>query len=198
MGISVEAAHRDHIGSLKSRIRARALPTETAPAPGQEQQSRIPRRGAFRDVAIAALIGLVALVVYNANLRSIPAADTYAARYLPFSILRDHKVVLDSIVREVAQGRKPPEAPGQVETAAWMLKGPGGRLVSLYPVAVPVVVAPLYLPAVHFLSARGWEPLLFDKVARVMEKLSASLMAAGSVMLFYLCLLYTSPSPRDS
>ncbi|BCG96663.1 hypothetical protein [Mesorhizobium sp. 131-2-1] len=164
------------------------MPTETAPAPGQEQQSRIPRRSAFRDVAIATLIGLVALIVYNANLRSIPAADTYAARYLPFSILRDHKVVLDSIVREVAQGRKPPEAQGQVETAAWMLKGPRGHLVSLYPVAVPVVVAPLYLPAVHFLSARGWEPLLFDKVARVMEKLSASLMAAGSVMLFYLLL----------
>ncbi|TJX24383.1 MAG: hypothetical protein E5W21_32900, partial [Mesorhizobium sp.] len=77
----------------------RVLPTDTAHAAGQERQSRISRRSAFRDVAIAVLIGLFAFVVYNANLRSIPAADTYAARYMPFSILRDHKVVLDSIVR---------------------------------------------------------------------------------------------------
>lgn len=141
-----------------------------------------------RDAAVCLLLGLVAFLVYNANLRAIAAADSYAARYLPFSIWRHHSLALDPIASVVAQGRKTPDAPGEVDTAFWMLKGRGDRLISLYPVVVPVVIAPLYAPAIVYLDAKGWEPLRLDRVARLMEKLCASLLAAASVALLYLLL----------
>ena len=128
------------------------------------------------------LLGVVAFVIYNANLRAIPASDTYAARYLPFSIWRNHTLALDPIVTAVARGRRVPDM------AVWIRQGRGDHFVSLYPVVVPVVIAPLYLPLVPYLAGKGWEPLEIDFVARIMEKLCASLLAAASVMLVYLLL----------
>ncbi|WP_163597417.1 hypothetical protein, partial [Klebsiella pneumoniae] len=46
----------------------------------------------------------------------------------------------------------------------------------------------LYLPAVAYLNTVGWDPMTFDKIARIMEKLCASSMAAASVALLYLLL----------
>lgn len=130
------------------------------------------------------LLGLACLLIYNLNLRSISAVDTYAARYLPFSIWRNHAVVLDPIAKVVAQGRKVGSENG--DSAWWIRKGRDGHLVSFYPITVAVIVAPLYLPAISYLDARGWDPLLFDYVARIMEKLVASLLATASVVLLYL------------
>jgi len=73
----------------------------------------------------------------------------------------------------------------------------GEHLVSKYPLVVPLVVAPLYLPAVHYLDAIAWDPHIFDKMARVMEKLSASLIAAISVAWLYL-LLRRRTGPRTA
>ncbi|TPJ29992.1 hypothetical protein [Mesorhizobium sp. B2-8-3] len=166
------------------------MPTEaySARTPGQEQSTESVRRSTLRDFAVAVVLGLVAFVVFNANMRSIPAGDTYSARYLPFSIWRNHSVLLDPIVDTVAQGREIPTVQGKGTNAYWMLKGRGGHLVSQYPVAVPVLIAPLYLPAVSYLEARNWNPLLLDRIARIMEKLCASLLAAASVAFFYLVL----------
>ena len=151
------------------------------------------RRRSDRIAAI--LLALLAFFTFNANLHSIPAADTYAARYLPFSILQNHSVLLNPIASTVAQGRSLPTVPGLGDTAFWIAKGKADHLVSLYPVAVPVVLAPLYIPAVAYLDASGWNPHVFDQVARVMEKLCASLIAATSVALVYL-LLRRRCSPR--
>lgn len=145
----------------------------------EEQKTR------SRDVTIAVLLGLAAFLIYNANLRAIPAADTYAARYLPFSILQHRSIVLDPIASIVEQGRQAPTSQRPADTAFWMRAGRGDHLVSLYPVVVPVVIAPLYLPAIAYLKWRGFDPLRFDEVARIMEKLVASLLAAASVMLLY-------------
>jgi hypothetical protein len=131
----------------------------------------------------------VSFLVYNANLRAIPAADTYAARYLPFSILRHHSIVLDPIAGIVAQGRKAPVASWELDhTAFWIRTGRDDHLVSLYPVVLPVLVTPLYLPAIAYLDATDWDWWRLDRVARIMEKLVASLLAAASVMLLYLVL----------
>lgn len=128
-------------------------------------------------------------------MRSIPAGDTYGARYLPFSIWRNHSLLLDPIVNVVAQGRQPPAVQGKGSSAYWILMGRDGHFISQYPLAVPVVIAPVYLPAVKYLEARNWNPLLVDRVARIMEKLCASLLAAASVALFYLVLRRRS-TPR--
>jgi hypothetical protein len=123
------------------------------------------------------LLGLICFVVYNANLRAITAGDTYPARYLPFAIVQHGTLFLDPVAQVAQQGRG--------RAAFWMLSRPDGHIISLYPVAVPTLVSPLYLPAVGYLHWRGWTNARLDHVARVMEKLSASLIAALSVALFY-------------
>jgi hypothetical protein len=126
------------------------------------------------------LIGLVCLVVYNINGRGITAGDTYPARYLPFAIVKYHTIFLNPVAKVAAQGRG--------DGAFWMLPRPDGRIISLYPVVVPVLVAPLYVPAAAYLQLRGWTGGNLDHLARIMEKLSASLVASLSVSLLYLLL----------
>jgi len=127
------------------------------------------------------------MLVYNANLRSISAGDTYPARYLPFAILQHHTLFLDPVEKVAAQGRG--------EGAFWLLRRPEGHIISLYPVVLPVLAAPLYLPAVYYLSQQGWTDARLDHVARVMEKLTASLLATLSVSLLFLLLRRRAPLP---
>jgi hypothetical protein len=126
------------------------------------------------------LLGLCCFLVYNANLRGISAGDTYPARYLPFAIVQYHTPFLNPVAKVTAQGRG--------DGAFWMLHMPGGHILSLYPVITPLLVSPLYIPAVAYLHWRGWDDARLDFVAKLMEKLSASLIAALSVALLYLLL----------
>lgn len=146
-----------------------------------------------RELVLLLLLGLAFFSIYNANQRSIAAGDTYSARYLPLSILKHHRLTLDPVAELVAQGRPVPTGDGQSYAAFWMIKTPKGNLVSLYPIVTPLVVAPLYLPAVAYLDAEGWAPHRVDHVARIMEKLCASLMATLSAMLLYLLLRRRGP-----
>ena len=73
--------------------------------------------------------------------------------------------------------------------------GPAATLISLYPVVLPVLIAPLYLPAVGYLHLRGWTDGRLDHIARIMEKLSASLVAALSASLLYLLLRRRAAAP---
>jgi hypothetical protein len=140
-----------------------------------------------RELRASLLIGLCCLLVYNANGRAISAGDTYPARYLPFAIWQYHSVLLDPIAPLTAQGRG--------GTAFWMVPVPGGHTISLYPVVVPVLIAPLYLPAVGYLHLQGWTAGRLDHIARVMEKLSASLVAALSASFLYLLLRRRAAPP---
>jgi hypothetical protein len=151
--------------------------------PVPSDSSEVRRDDEPRDwsrIRTSILVGLVCFLIYNANGRAITAGDTYPARYLPFAIVEHHTVLMNPIERIAAQGRP--------ETAFWMLRHPKGHIVSLYPVVVPVVVSPLYIPAVAYLHDRGWTDARMDYVARVMEKFSASMMAALSAALMYLAL----------
>jgi hypothetical protein len=133
-----------------------------------------------RELRASLLLGLCCLLVFNANRRAISAGDAFPARYLPFAIWRYHTLALDPVAPLTAQGRG--------RTAFWMVRVPGGHTLSLYPVVLPVLLAPLYLPAVVYLHLRGWTEERLDHTARVMEKVSASLVAALSVALLYLLL----------
>ncbi len=149
--------------------------TPSAPAPHPEAE------GCYRDrLRASLLIGLCCMVIYNANLRSISAGDTYPARYLPFAIVQYHTLFLDPVAEVAAQGRG--------DGAFWMLDGPNGRILSLYPIVTPVLVAPLYVPAVVYLHFAGWSNARLDRMARLMEKLSASFVASLSASLLYLLL----------
>jgi hypothetical protein len=148
-----------------------------------------------KDLGISLLVFLLCLLVYNANLRLIATGDSYPARYLPFGLWRYHTLLLDPISNITAQGRKILGAPDSKRSpnewsdrAYWMVRNSEGHIVSLYPVVIPLFLAPLYLPAVAYLDAKGWEPWRLDQVARIMEKLSASMLAAISAALLYLLL----------
>ncbi len=142
-----------------------------------------------RDLRAAILLALFCLLVFNANLRSITAGDTYPARVLPFGIWRYRSLYLDQILDVTAQGRS--------RTAHWIVPGRDGRAISLYPVVLPVLVAVLYLPAVACLHAGGWTDQRLDRAARIMEKAVASLLSAATVALLYL-LLRRRASLRDA
>jgi hypothetical protein len=165
-----------------------------------------------RDLRTSLLLGLVCLLVYNANLRSISAGDTYPARYLPFGIWRYGTVLLDPISTITAQGWaiRPVAAQGRPISAQggsipaksglrafWIVRGRGGHAISLYPVVLPVLIAPLYLPAVGYLHWRGWTEQELERTAKVMEKLTASLLAAAAAALLYL-LLRRRADPRTA
>src|SRR5512145_535324 len=121
------------------------------------------------------------LLVYNSNFRSISAGDSYPARYQPLAILRYQSLSLDPILPLVQHGRSPTEA-------YWIRQGRGGRAISLYPVVLPILVTPLYIPSALYLRSQGWPGEATDRTARIMEKFVASLIAASSVALLFLLL----------
>jgi hypothetical protein len=141
-----------------------------------------------RDGLVALLLFCAGLLIFNINLRTIGAADTYAARYLPLSIWKHGTLTLDPVALHVAQGSRPPQKPGQIGEAWWMLRTSEGHLVSMYPPVTPVLAAPLYLPAVLYLNATDWGVQRVERVGRIMEKLAASLIASISVVLMFLLL----------
>jgi hypothetical protein len=150
-----------------------ASPADSIPvAPRPEAAIRSRRR-----IGTGVLIALCCLAIYNANRRSISAGDTYPARYLPFAIVQYHTAFMNPVAGVAEQGRG--------DTAFWMLRLPDGHLMSLYPIVVPVLVAPLYIPAVAWLHMKGWNGARLEYVATVMEKLTASLLAALSAALLH-------------
>lgn len=137
---------------------------------------------------IGLLLALSCLLVYNANLRTISAADAFGARYLPFGIWRYHTLLMDPISAIAAQGRLIAKSQRNANDAFWIVRGRENHLVSLYPIVAPVVIAPLYLPAVAYLQMTGWDQPRMERLARIMEKASSSLIAATSVMLLFFLL----------
>ena len=150
--------------------------------------------GARRDLRASLIIGFCCMLLYNANGRAISAGDAFSARYLPFAIWGHRTVLLDPIEALTSQGRERPtnwQRPWQTPhpgAAFWIVPRPGGHLVSLYSVVLPVLISPLYLPAVTYVYQRGWTDERIDRVARIMEKLTASFVAALSASLLYLVL----------
>ncbi len=132
-----------------------------------------------RDVFIIAAIFLLSLLVYNANMRVIGATDTYPARYIPFSIVRHHTLFMESVADVALQGNSSPY---------YLFQNEMGRTISFYPVVTPIIVSPLYIPAVAWLDKAGWTKQRLDYVARLMEKVAASLLASISACLMYLLL----------
>jgi hypothetical protein len=127
----------------------------------------------------ALLIGCAALLVYNANLRLIATGDSYPARFLPFALLAHGTVYLDPVLEPAIQRDPEPY---------WIQPTRNGHQASLFPIVTPVLVTPLYAPAVLYLRATGWKPADVERVGVIMEKLAASLVASLAVALMYLVL----------
>jgi hypothetical protein len=151
---------------------------------------------AFRALGTALLLGLCCVLIYNANLRQIGSGDSLPARYQPLGLWHYGTLGLDPIARWVARGHVSAAEWDHVPTgdlpimppAYWMVRGPKKHLVSCYPVVAPLLVAPLYLPAVAYLSKHQWKQPAVDRVAEVMEKLGASLLAACATIVMWVLL----------
>jgi hypothetical protein len=137
------------------------------------------------------LVFLLLWVIYNVNLRLVRFGDTAPARVLPFSLLLDHTLYLDRWIQPII-------ASSSKMNGTYYLHKSHGHWVSAYPIIMPLTITPLYaVPA--WLVARQNPPLLpGDIVATtlldVMEKLSASLIAALSGLVLYLALRKTAPA----
>ena len=131
------------------------------------------------DLRIALLAACVALVVYNANLRLIAAGDSYPARFIPFALLKHGTVLLDEVREATIQQHPQPY---------WIQTSREGRAASLYPVVTPILVSPLYGPAVLYLEWAGWSYENLSRVGAVMEKVASSCVASAAVFLMYLLL----------
>ncbi|QBB72325.1 hypothetical protein ELE36_19200 [Pseudolysobacter antarcticus] len=164
--------------------------TTTAP---HSRQSRL------RSLAAPFLLALACLLVYNANLRQIGAGDTLAARYLPLILWHDGSLELSAHTDLLAQGHptdfkryRPANADGKAvyfePPTYWLVRTREHQLASFYPLVTPLLVAPLYVPAVLWLNAHGWEQSQVDRIAEWMEKLAASILAAAASVLVYLTL----------
>lgn len=143
---------------------------------------------ARRDRRAALLLALACLVVYNANGRVIATGDTAPARFVPLTLLHKGSVYLQSVEAAASEGQAKPY---------WTVHMHHGRLASVYPLVTPILVAPLYVPAVLYLDRHGWDDV--DAVERVgawMEKAAASCLAAASAALMLLLLRRQLPLGR--
>jgi hypothetical protein len=139
---------------------------------------------------IGLLLAIVAFVVFMANGRVADGeTDSVASRTLPFSILGSGSLYLDP-VRDVAIEMYPRHW--------WAVKIPNGRLVSLFPIWTPVLVTPLYGPAVAYLAVKGWTTERVHALSLVMERLVASGVCAGAVALLFFALLRRGLATRDA
>jgi hypothetical protein len=151
----------------------------------------------LKSLTVPTLLGLLCFLVYNANFRQIGAGDTLPARFLPLILWQKGTFDFQKDARLVAHGHsmlsernRPANADSKVAFfepwAYWTIRTREHRLASLYPVVTPLLVTPLYLPAYLWLNEHGWHQPEVGRVAELMEKLSASLIASITVVLLYL------------
>ncbi len=135
------------------------------------------------DPGRALALCVLAFLVYNANFRPVSAGDCYPARFLPFAIWGRGSLTMDSVLDVARVGFAEPHA-----VPFWMMRSPSGAYVSSYPLVTPVLVTPLYAPAVAALRLSGWRRDQLAYAGALMEKLSASAVAAATVGLLFLLL----------
>ena len=131
------------------------------------------------DLRLAALLALCAFLVYNANLRVISAGDCFPARFLPFAVLEERSLHLDSVLEATSQGNPAPY---------WVVASRDGRRASMYPIVTPLLATPIYIPAWLYARHRGWTQLRLSVLGAPMEKLAASFMASCTAGLLFLVL----------
>jgi hypothetical protein len=127
----------------------------------------------------AVVLALLAFLIYNANFRLVGSGDSYPARFLPFALWNHGTLYLDPVREVTAQANPHPY---------WLQPTPDGRWASLYPVVTPLLAAPLYLPAALYARWTGETYARLSRLGEIMEKLSASLIAAVAVGWMYLLL----------
>lgn len=131
------------------------------------------------------LLFFILFVIYNINFRLVRIDDSVPARLLPFSLLINHTVCLDHWVEPYL-----PSARGPL--GVYFVSKFHGHWISSYPLITPLVVTPLYVPAAvwltHLPPPLRWNQAIRVSVIDLMEKISASMLAALSALVLFLAL----------
>ena len=123
------------------------------------------------------LIFFVSLFIYNANLRPIAAGDSVPAALFPFAAVVDHAITFD---------RYQPYCAANIAPKTYFFRsGRDGHAYSLYPIALPLLLTPIYAPFILASGARDWPTERIVSVALCAEKVAASLIASLSVVLLF-------------
>ena len=151
-----------------------------------------PIRSGRGERRIALAVFLFALLAYNANLRDISTGDSFPARFLPLALLCHGTLYLDP----VAAAARMEHRGGPLEVY-WLVAARGGRIASRYPVVMPLLVTPLYVPTALYLGHHGWGNLRDVEIAgELTEKAAAATVAALCSALMYLLLRRQLPRGR--
>lgn len=135
-----------------------------------------PRAATGRIWRAALFLFLGAGLVYNLNLRGISSGDNVPGGLLPFALVVDHRVTFDRY-DDWFRARNG-EAP-------YFFQVVRGHAYSRYPIALPLLVAPAYVPALAALGAGGWPTEAIVSAALRLEKLAGSAVAALAVAVFF-------------
>lgn len=134
-----------------------------------------------RLLAIAA----VSFLIYNVNLIPMQCGDAIPAALLPFSVISRHSLYLDDFYPYYARTQ-------QDSQQVYFFHKYNNHYLSDYPVALPLVITPFYIPVVYALALQNAPPEKIVPIAYAMGKLFASLIAALSVAAFYALLVTLS------
>jgi hypothetical protein len=139
-----------------------------------------------------ALLAVLAFIVFMANGRVYEGeTDAISSRTLPFAILGSGSIYLDP-VRDVAVD------PYRPDRRWWAARTRTGAWGSLFPLVTPIIVTPLYIPAVAYLAARGWTTERLLGLSLIMERVAASAVSALAVLFLYLALLRRGVATHDA
>jgi hypothetical protein len=136
-------------------------------------------RPGLKESAKVTVLFLSALLVFNANLRLVSAGDTIPASLIPFSLLLDGNLMLDRFY---------PWYKTHHPESLHIFHEKDNHIYSIYPVALPLLILPLYVPVVGGLMVSTWTEEEIVSLARTVEKLVASLIASLCGICLYLLL----------
>jgi hypothetical protein len=151
-----------------------------------------PVRSGRGERRIALAVFLLALLVYNANLRDISTGDSFPARFLPLALLCHGTLYLGPVAEAVKMEHK-----GGPLEIYWLVAARDGRVASRYPIVMPLLVTPLYVPTALYLAHHGWGNLRDVEIAgELTEKVAAAAVAALCSALMYMLLRRRLPRGR--
>lgn len=139
---------------------------------------------------ILVVLFLVTFLVFNLNLSffsNFNSGDTIGAKLLPFQILSGRGIFFDEYAKAVS-----------VSTGNnYFFSQSHGHTVTNYPLLTGILVTPLYLPVYGYLLLTGQANNDgFVATSFLMEKVSASMVSALTVILVYLVLIRVCSSKR--
>lgn len=117
-------------------------------------------------------------LIFNLNCRPIPAGDSIGTALVPLRLVFNGSVTLDPYV--------PALTAGYSDTSGILYHGSDGHYYSWYPIVQSVLISPFYLPLRLIPKLASLPPDLTFLLARLMEKIMASLIAAASVACLFL------------